>query len=79
MRESAHTKGRRLLVEGRIRVLSANEDNGYVLAEVRGDSARIYTVTYDDGRWACSCPTRGVCSHVRAVMLVVVVGPQGQS
>jgi hypothetical protein len=34
VKESAHTKARRLLVEGRLRVLSASENDGYVSAEV---------------------------------------------
>ena len=77
MRESAHIKSRRLLTEGRIRVVTANEDDGHVTAEVRGDSARIYTVTFEagDGGWGCDCPTRGLCSHIRAVMLIVVTAP----
>jgi uncharacterized Zn finger protein len=76
MRESAHTKGRRLLVEGRVRILSANEDQGYVSAEVRGDSARIYIVTFEAEGWRCDCPTLGVCSHQKAVQLVVVCQPR---
>jgi uncharacterized Zn finger protein len=77
-RESAALKARRLLVEGRVRVLSANEDDGYVSAEVRGDSARVYAVSYEagDGGWRCDCPTRGACSHVRAVQLICVVEPR---
>ena len=74
MRESAHTKARRLLVEGRVRVVQVSDDEGYVAAEVRGDSARVYGVGYEIGEgWRCDCPTFGVCSHVRAVQLVVIV------
>ncbi len=77
MRESTHIKARRLLVEGRVRVISAHEDDGYVSAEVRGDSARIYVIFYDaDHGWECGCPTVGVCSHIRAVQLIVVVEPR---
>ena len=78
MRENTHTKARRLLTEGRIRVLSASEDDGYVTTEVRGDSARTYTVSYEscDGGWRCDCPTRGTCSHIRAVQLITVVQPR---
>ncbi len=74
-------KARRLLTEGRVRVLNANEDDGFVSAEVRGDSARIYTVSYDagDNGWRCSCPTVGVCSHIRTVMLIVVCEPREAS
>lgn len=78
MRESAHVKARRLLTEGRVRVVSAHEDDGFVSAEVRGDSARIYVVSYEagDSGWRCSCPTVGVCSHLRAVQLIVVCEPR---
>jgi uncharacterized Zn finger protein len=77
VRENAAVKARRLLVEGRVRVLAADEDGGHVAAEVRGDSACIYAVTYEAGAgWRCDCPTLGVCSHIRAVQLVVVVEPR---
>jgi uncharacterized Zn finger protein len=76
VRENAHVKARRLLVEGRLRVLSANEDDGYVAAEVRGDSARVYTVSYEDGSWRCDCATLGVCSHIKAVQLITVCQPR---
>jgi uncharacterized Zn finger protein len=56
--------------------VTANEDDGYVSAEVRGDSARVYTVNYDGSGWECDCPTIGRCSHVRALMLVVVTAPR---
>ena len=68
MSENAAAKGRRLL--------DVDEDGGHVLAEVRGDSARIYGVVYDAEGWRCDCPTYGVCSHIRAVQLVVVVEPR---
>jgi uncharacterized Zn finger protein len=76
MRENAHTKARRLLVEGRIRVISVSEDDGHVTAEVRGDSARVYVVSYDNGTWCCDCATFGVCSHIKAVQLVTVCQPR---
>ena len=77
-RENAAAKARRLLVEGRIRILSASEDDGFVSAEVRGDSARVYTVSHEanDGGWRCDCATRGVCSHIAAVQLIVVCQPR---
>ncbi len=75
-RENAATKGRRLLVEGRVRLLHVDEDAGHVTAEVRGDSGCVYTVSYDAGGWSCDCPTLGVCSHIRACQLVVVMEPR---
>jgi uncharacterized Zn finger protein len=77
-RESAAAKARRLLVEGRVRIVSV--DRG-VRAEVRGDSARLYDVSwFDDGGWRCDCRAYGrACSHVQAVQLVVVVAPRESS
>ena len=72
-RENAAMKGRRLLTEARLRVLEANEHDNRFLFEVRGDHAALYTVEYGDGMWSCSCPTKGLCSHQVAAMLVVVV------
>ena len=72
-REDAAAKGRRLLTEARIRVIDANEHDNTYAFEVRGDHAALYAVTYDADGWACTCPTRGLCSHLVAAMLVVVV------
>ena len=43
-----------------------------------GDSARVYVISYQtgDGGWRCECPTRGVCSHIRAVQLITVCQPR---
>lgn len=73
MREDAYAKGRRLLVEGRVRLVSVN--GGRVEARVRGDSAAAYRVRHVPGAgWACTCPaTSRRCSHVLAVQLVTVV------
>jgi len=78
--ENAAAKGRRLLVEGRVRLIEVDEAGGHVVADVRGDSARIYAVIYGAGDgWRCDCPTYGVCSHIRAVQLVVAVEPRERS
>lgn len=76
MREDAQAKARRLLVEGRVRVLAADEDAGLLSAEVRGDSARVYVVSHDVDGWACTCRARGRCSHLQALQLVVVMAPR---
>jgi hypothetical protein len=73
---NAEEKARRLLVEGRVRILCAEEDGGFVAAEIRGDSARVYIAGYDEGRWHCNCPARTRCSHVRALQLVFVLEPR---
>ena len=76
-RESAHVKARRLLEEGRVQIVDVRPDR--VRAVVRGDSAQLYTVSYDPSVWTCSCPALTACSHVRAVQLVVVVREQEQT
>jgi uncharacterized Zn finger protein len=70
--ENAAAKARRLLVEGRVRVLFADDD--YLGAEVRGDTGRIYVAGFEDGAWFCDCPARSHCAHVRALMLIAVKG-----
>jgi uncharacterized Zn finger protein len=74
--ENAATKARRLLAEARIRILEANDYAGTLAAEVRGDSSAVYVVAHDADGWHCTCPTRGLCSHVRALMLVTVMAPR---
>jgi hypothetical protein len=76
MPENAAAKARRLLVEGRVRVVQSSEDDGYLMAEVRGDSARIYVVNYDEDRWCCNCPTLGACSHIKALQLITITRPR---
>ena len=69
-RESAITKARRLLGEGR--VIVTRLDGRSVDAVVRGDSAELYSVTHRSGSWACDCAALGRCSHVQALMLVTL-------
>lgn len=73
-RESAHDKGRRYLVEGRLTVRQASRAG--VVAFVRGDSGLVYRAEWsrDLGGWACNCPARSdACAHLTALRLVVVV------
>lgn len=65
-RESADSKGRRYVMEGRVVITDAGP--GYVDASVRGDGA-LHCVTYRRGGWSCTCPSRGRCSHLTAVGL----------
>jgi hypothetical protein len=78
VREAADVKARRYLVEARVRVRQADEDDGAVMAEVRGDSGRIYAAGHDLERgWWCDCPAIGPrCSHLRALQLVTVMEPR---
>jgi hypothetical protein len=72
MRENAAAKSRRLLTEGRLRVLAVELDGWRCRAEVRGDSGAIYDVGRDPGAgWFCSCPAVRPCSHDFALQLVV--------
>jgi len=69
-RESFDVKGRRYLVEGRLDVRHVVGD--VVVAQCRGDSAEIYRLGYGPGGWWCDCPAKGRCSHLQALMLVVL-------
>jgi hypothetical protein len=73
MRESASSKARRLLTEGRIRITGANTVEPFLAATVRGDSGSIYEVGFEpDGGWWCSCDARGRCSHLISLQLLFV-------
>jgi hypothetical protein len=67
VRENALTKGRRYVSEGRLVVRAV--DGTAARAECRGDGA-IYTLGFENGRWWCSCPALGRCSHQHALGLV---------
>jgi uncharacterized Zn finger protein len=69
-REDAQTKARRLVAEGRVTIRRVSDDA--IVANVRGDSAMVYIVTWSPAGWSCSCPAIGRCSHTRAVQLVVL-------
>lgn len=67
MRETAETKGRRYLTEGRVVVRAVGHLG--VLATVRGSGAE-HRVTHTTAGWDCTCPARTHCSHLVAVGLV---------
>ena len=70
MRENAASKACRLLISGRVfmRIVNASE----VIAAVRGDSGELYEAGFIRGRWRCSCPAVGPCSHLIAVQRVAL-------
>jgi hypothetical protein len=70
-RESAAAKGLRLLQEGRLRVTAISRDS--IDAVCTGDSAEVYALGWRRGRWYCSCPALGRCSHLVALQRVVLV------
>jgi uncharacterized Zn finger protein len=74
-RENAHDKGRRLLTEGRLRVVTVSDR--HIVAHCIGDSGERYLLTCDPRSWTCSCPALGRCSHLVALMLVVLRPLQG--
>ena len=77
VRESAETKARRYLVEGRLEVQRV--DSQSVLARFLGDEGDFYRVHWDEARsrWACSCPAYGPrCAHVLALARVVRKPPR---
>jgi hypothetical protein len=67
-RENAYDKARRLLAEGRVTISFVGETE--IVASVRGDSARRYTVRWDPSGWSDTCDARTSCSHIQAVQLV---------
>jgi uncharacterized Zn finger protein len=83
MREDARAKATRLLTEGRVIVKTVNQN--VVVANVRGDSGHIYTVTGDArSGFVCPCQSVGPCSHALALALVTLLplpldgpGPNG--
>ena len=71
-RESAETKGRRYLVEGRLVVELVDAER--IVASCRGSGA-VYQCGYARGGWYCDCPMKGRCSHLHALMTVTVTPP----
>lgn len=65
-REGRDAKAIRLIVEQRVRLTLATPTAA--TAEVRGDEAD-YTVKLA-GRWSCTCPAPGECSHIGAVRTI---------
>jgi len=76
VREAAETKARRLLADRRLTVELVEPGDGSIRATCRGDSA-TYALGWDPerGRWSCSCPAFGGCSHLIALMLVTTERP----
>jgi hypothetical protein len=76
MRENVIEKGRRYVSEGRLIVRSVDEDAGTAEADCRGAGA-VYACGRDEaGHWYCDCRARGLCAHLEALRLVVVLEPR---
>jgi len=69
-RESAATKARRYLVEGRL--ILSRVVPGEVEGTCRGDGM-VFHLGYSRGGWWCDCPARSTCAHLLAARLVVAV------
>ena len=67
MRETSEAKGKRYVLEGRLRVLWMDELG--IRAECRG-GGDVYRLGYAPGGWWCSCPALGRCAHLTALLLV---------
>jgi hypothetical protein len=74
-RETFQEKARRYLVEGRVRVIACDEENGIARAEVRGNGA-VYIVDHNEAGWRCDCPARTECAHIAALKRVMVLKPR---
>jgi uncharacterized Zn finger protein len=68
-RDNVETRGRRLLLEGRVAILLVHRRR--VFASVRGDSGTSYQAGYIGNRWVCDCPARTRCAHLVALQLCV--------
>jgi hypothetical protein len=66
-RENALAKGQRYL--GEARLIVEYVDDSVIRATCRGGGA-VYVLGHERGRWHCTCPAKGHCAHLNALMLV---------
>ena len=67
MRENASAKGQRYLREARL-IVEYVDDAG-IRAACRGGGA-VYVLGHEWGKWHCTCPAKGRCAHLNALMAV---------
>lgn len=72
-KDNKRYKAMRILLTGRLLVKRVDADA--ILADVRGDSGKLYTCGWrtDKQRWGCTCPARTDCSHLMALWAVTAV------
>lgn len=70
-REDRRSKAARYLVSGRLVVALVTADE--IRASCRGDSGSVWELGCTGASWWCSCPARGVCSHLTALKWVTLV------
>ena len=68
-RETVEAKAARYVCAGRLIVTEVA--GGRMSATCRG-GGELYRLGFVRGQWFCSCPARGVCSHLLALQLVTV-------
>src|SRR4051812_41154597 len=69
MSQASADKAHRYLIEGRVQVMSADDETAWV--EVHGSDSEPYVVRFAKGVWWCNCPARKpLCAHVVAARLV---------
>jgi hypothetical protein len=69
-RETITEKAARLAGTGRITLRLLSDEA--IVAQVRGDSAKVYRTGWDPAGWFCSCDAVGRCSHILATQLIVL-------
>jgi hypothetical protein len=70
---TAERKAMRLLIERRLELLTVRREDGFVHAQCKGDSGKIYDLGFDPRRrqYRCTCEEmRGQCSHLAALKMV---------
>jgi uncharacterized Zn finger protein len=67
VRENAEAKGQRYAAEGRLIVEHVDERGIRAICRGVGD---VYNLGFEAGRWSCTCPAKGRCAHLVALMLV---------
>jgi uncharacterized Zn finger protein len=66
-RENVEVKGKRYLSEARL--LVEHVDGCSIRAICRGNGD-LYHLSFARDRWSCTCPAKGRCAHLNALMLV---------
>ena len=68
-------KARDYLAAGRVRAERVDPTTATAVFQVTGSAPIPYRVRYTHGRWACTCPARVICCHVKACALVSPLPP----
>ena len=66
-RPDAETRGRQLVIDGRLTIIRS--DPRKIYARVR-DDGEVFHCGWERGRWFCNCELKGTCAHLHALKLV---------